>query len=838
MGSEFGPPVRTGRSDAARPRSGAEVRARVPSARRVVAATTLTSGDRIVQTRLTVGAAGDRAERDADAMADQVMRHLDQWSDGRLDATGDRPIRRAVSADAVGADGGDLDDDTHDEIRRVAGRGHPLTADTRTAMEGAFGADFGAIRLHTDSSADRLSRRLSATAFTTGADVFFRAGTYQPATRVGASLLAHELAHTVQQGAAPPTPTRIQRSTAAGTRPRLDAERPAPRGASDDAVDTQRLGTRAVRWRIRRSAARMAPSSGVLVQRKLANLTETDVEQATGQKVAATIKSLVTDYNSHAEWDVLAGEVLKNQLEADAQTLSQIGELLVTALSDLETAEYKAKLAAMQPLYPEVGRHFEELQKRRAQVAAAEEAARPLKERYLEGLDLAGKQQYAVLLGDTRDMAEVSDDTVAKILLLYKRTTKKGKEVWQKDSARRERQKRDLGGPNGWVTEILGPHAKDTHVAAALQVLGAAKKPADLTQEQMIQIVADLHATGVADATEVTQFFSREVDKSAAGESAESVETKVTAIRERATAIRAQARGTLGPGTTWKELEPAIEVWRSEMLERAKKDTFETAYAAGRMTVRGIAKDSEQQGGTFPAQIMSGESGTTTGTAKMSLGRNKLTILDRAKPENWTGETTDRAAKQKTGLYELSASLLDPSRKNIFAQLKFYSSPEAVVFAPAADPSDYQIFAAISELADANLPMLRQISSEMTRIIMAQSTDMGTKYVDMSAGNAGTDIRYGESGTLIRYPGGIGKAARKHELEARKLNALQYPEILKDPKKVVNEVVVEYRKHASGMFPLFTEIDHNSKCFYILDPKTFAKKQGAYIDNQGNVFPK
>ena len=155
--------------------------------------------------------------RDADAVADHVMRHLDGWPGGLVDCAADQPVRRAVRTEAVGAEGGELSDDEHADIRRAEGGGQPLADDTRSAMEGAFGADFGRIRVHTDSTADRLSRQLSATTFTTGADVFFRSGAYQPAKRAGERLLAHELAHTVQQGAATTMPSRIQRSAAART---------------------------------------------------------------------------------------------------------------------------------------------------------------------------------------------------------------------------------------------------------------------------------------------------------------------------------------------------------------------------------------------------------------------------------------------------------------------------------------------------------------------------------------------------------------------------------------------------------------------------------------------
>jgi hypothetical protein len=67
-------------------------------------------------------------------------------------------------------------------------------------MGTAFGQDFSHVRLHTDATASRLSSDLNARAFTIGKDVAFGAGEYQPGTPIGDALIAHELAHVVQQG--------------------------------------------------------------------------------------------------------------------------------------------------------------------------------------------------------------------------------------------------------------------------------------------------------------------------------------------------------------------------------------------------------------------------------------------------------------------------------------------------------------------------------------------------------------------------------------------------------------------------------------------------------------
>jgi hypothetical protein len=69
-------------------------------------------------------------------------------------------------------------------------------------MESAFGTNFGGVRIHTDAEANKLNRELSALAFTTGSDIFFRDGQYSPDTSGGRELLAHELTHVVQQSGA------------------------------------------------------------------------------------------------------------------------------------------------------------------------------------------------------------------------------------------------------------------------------------------------------------------------------------------------------------------------------------------------------------------------------------------------------------------------------------------------------------------------------------------------------------------------------------------------------------------------------------------------------------
>jgi hypothetical protein len=81
--------------------------------------------------------------------------------------------------------------------------GQPLADTARTSLEPQFGRDLGEVRVHNDSEANNLSTRLGAEAFTTGKDIYFREGAYQPDTSDGKGLIAHELTHVIQQSEVP-----------------------------------------------------------------------------------------------------------------------------------------------------------------------------------------------------------------------------------------------------------------------------------------------------------------------------------------------------------------------------------------------------------------------------------------------------------------------------------------------------------------------------------------------------------------------------------------------------------------------------------------------------------
>lgn len=86
-------------------------------------------------------------------------------------------------------------------LRSSKGSGSPLPDNTRNSLENRFSADFTGVRIHTGNTAVQMNRDINAQAFTHGNDVYFNSGKYNPHTPGGGFLLAHELTHTIQQGA-------------------------------------------------------------------------------------------------------------------------------------------------------------------------------------------------------------------------------------------------------------------------------------------------------------------------------------------------------------------------------------------------------------------------------------------------------------------------------------------------------------------------------------------------------------------------------------------------------------------------------------------------------------
>ncbi|MGE0261038.1 MAG: DUF4157 domain-containing protein, partial [Alphaproteobacteria bacterium] len=164
-----------------------------------------------LQTKLKLNQPGDAFEREADLAADRVMRMsgAPSGSGGPPSNSAPRLQRRPAAPDAAGGAAPPI------VAEALGSPGVPLDGGTRGFFESRFGYDFGKIRIHNDARAAESAEAIHALAYTSGHELVFAAGQYAPASGAGRRLLAHELAHAVQQGEAAPT-ADVQRQCTAG----------------------------------------------------------------------------------------------------------------------------------------------------------------------------------------------------------------------------------------------------------------------------------------------------------------------------------------------------------------------------------------------------------------------------------------------------------------------------------------------------------------------------------------------------------------------------------------------------------------------------------------------
>ncbi|MDB5086628.1 MAG: hypothetical protein JWR09_622 [Mucilaginibacter sp.] len=176
-----------------------------------------------IQLKLSVGAANDPFEYEADAMADKVMRMPETsfiqrkagCSCGDYDDEHVRlkPLASQVTPfiQAKGNGESTVSDSISVKIKSGTGGGRVMDRETCSFMENRFGRDFSDIKIHDDSMSAGLNHSLSAKAFTAGNHIYFNNGQYQPQAHSGRHLLAHELTHTLQQSGSG-SPGIIQRT--------------------------------------------------------------------------------------------------------------------------------------------------------------------------------------------------------------------------------------------------------------------------------------------------------------------------------------------------------------------------------------------------------------------------------------------------------------------------------------------------------------------------------------------------------------------------------------------------------------------------------------------------
>ena len=163
-----------------------------------------------VQPKLTIGEPNDKYEQEADRVAKQVVQRMQApepptFSNAKEEEPSLQCKREAFQQiwrpmlQGDGAEGGTTSEEFDRTLNSARSGGQALDSGLQRSMGEAMGADFSGVKVHTDATANNLSESIQAKAFTTGRDVFFKRGAYQPGSRGGQELIAHELTHVVQQ---------------------------------------------------------------------------------------------------------------------------------------------------------------------------------------------------------------------------------------------------------------------------------------------------------------------------------------------------------------------------------------------------------------------------------------------------------------------------------------------------------------------------------------------------------------------------------------------------------------------------------------------------------------
>lgn len=215
----------------------------------------------------------------------------------------------AINAGLIQRDGaGDIAPDAGALVHRAAaGSGHGLPGELRARFEQSLGTDLGGVRIHSDSAAAQASGALGARAFALGQDVYMGAGNYDPESPAGATLLAHEVAHTVQQRGASSGPQRKLEVSAPG-----DAMETAADTAADAMVSGQLV-----------PAGLLAVSTGIA--RKIHR--DTGPARQAGQQtdVVAMARELRTILETHVR-ELESGEARPHEERLGTAHLAETGD--------------------------------------------------------------------------------------------------------------------------------------------------------------------------------------------------------------------------------------------------------------------------------------------------------------------------------------------------------------------------------------------------------------------------------------------------------------------------------------------------------------------------------
>jgi hypothetical protein len=183
-----------------------------------------------IQASLRVSQPGDPAEMEAERVAERVVASQTvhrkcncEGGGASCPACEEEEVEQAKGIHRKAQSASGPDTSASGELTRVSGTGQPLEPAAREMMESRFQHDFSRVRVHTGEGAAESARAINARAYTVDQNIVFDAGAYEPGSRDGQKLLAHELAHVVQQSGKSQK-AHVQRAADTATEPQKKQE--------------------------------------------------------------------------------------------------------------------------------------------------------------------------------------------------------------------------------------------------------------------------------------------------------------------------------------------------------------------------------------------------------------------------------------------------------------------------------------------------------------------------------------------------------------------------------------------------------------------------------------
>jgi hypothetical protein len=195
------------------------------------------SSTSILQTELTISQPSDKHEKEAGRIANAVVKNNNaappvqtlQISRIQRKCTECEHEEKEIQEKAEN-NTSEVSPSVSHNLENTSGKGNPLPVKILKEMNSSFCADFSSVNNHNDSESVNMNKDLHAQAFTHGSDIYFNAGKYNPETKIGKQLLAHELTHVVQQNG---NRKNISRKI------EVPFEKSKPRNSKNPAADTQ-----------------------------------------------------------------------------------------------------------------------------------------------------------------------------------------------------------------------------------------------------------------------------------------------------------------------------------------------------------------------------------------------------------------------------------------------------------------------------------------------------------------------------------------------------------------------------------------------------------------------